>query len=68
LKFSFRETEIKSGEIKIYNSTGQLVKRVKLVNSNSIIVNCNEFSNGVYYYTFSEINNTSISGKFIVSK
>jgi hypothetical protein len=68
LKFSFRETEIKSGEIKIYNSTGQLVKRFYLVNSNSIVVNCNEFSNGVYYYTFSEINNTTISGKFIVSK
>lgn len=67
-QFQFHDN-FRNYELVIYNSTSNVLKTVKLINStNEYILDNSLFSSGLYYYSLNSENMVIESGKFIIAK
>ena len=60
------ETELRSGVLKIYTITGQLITEVPGICGKKLMINREELNEGVYFYTLTQEGKILTSGKFIV--
>ncbi|MEO8085941.1 MAG: T9SS type A sorting domain-containing protein [Bacteroidota bacterium] len=70
INFNFHPRDnLNNYELDILNNNSQLLKKIKLGNSDKIFdFNVRDFSNGIYYFSLSAKNNVLQTGSFIISK
>ncbi len=68
LNFQLNLMDVDTSSLKIYNSIGIQVHEIFINDNDAIMpVNTAHWANGLYYYRLTDSQNTSYTGKFVVS-